>query len=207
MAMFYEKSHIEQFLHNNMDNALITYFQEYLKINFVNTVRSQLSITNDTIEQIKNISRYCGCTSEFKISDYIAFLVKIFTKDPIEIKIIQLIPNSATAKVRQLVQDDITEIPKLLIIHIDRQGSNSLIDIQKKIMPNDNIYHSNQLVFHSVICFNANLKRYYGLLKINNRWYIYDNKKTPCLYETDRKNKELNDSIKRECIIIFYKLN
>lgn len=110
----------------------------------------------------------------------------------------------------------ITNIPNMLALSINRfKEQDTRIDtdviIQKKIIlpAKDNYFNSYEWFFHAAICHKGISTRsghYYTLLSNNNKWYLFDDMKVPCLKEVSMTDKSVTNLIKKECIFLIYKL-
>jgi hypothetical protein len=105
----------------------------------------------------------------------------------------------------------IINIPPIIPFVINRFNNKIKINIQKKIKLNPfDEYNDLDFSFHSVICFSGDTLEnghYYSLLQNCGKWYIYDDKKYPCLNEVKMDEKNIINMIMSECIIIFYLYN
>lgn len=103
------------------------------------------------------------------------------------------------------------------------QRNNTDIIIQKKISPfheyNDGL-NKRDWIFHAAICHKGDTVEsghYYCLLRHNDKYYIFDDAKIPCIDEVETKtNKEMSDEekkyvtevvdkIKKDCVFILYR--
>ena len=109
----------------------------------------------------------------------------------------------------------ISNTPNILALSINRfNEEKSRIDsdviIQKKIniIKKDNLLNYNEWIFHSAVCHKGSSTKsghYYSLLSNNNKWYLFDDIKWPCLKEVSMNDKIITDMIKKDCVFLIYK--
>lgn len=96
MALFYSPSVIENLLNNDPKNGTAIYLQEYVKFNFINQIRNNKSILEDTVNMIRTICIQLGWknntnnTEEYfeqqDITEFFIFLLDLFNGPTIEIQ-------------------------------------------------------------------------------------------------------------------------
>lgn len=88
MALFYNKSILDKLLLNNLKQPTGIYLQEIIKTNFINQVRNNKSVLNNTIENIiklcSNIG-YVDNNSNINLIDFYIFLMQLFENQSIQI--------------------------------------------------------------------------------------------------------------------------
>lgn len=212
IALFYTPSSI---YYNMLDiipkNINFIYFQEMIKINFIEPLRKNISIQNNIINEIRNFCFLNGWLMETPqkilmdqdITKYLNFIVKNIDDDftkTIELKI----TNDIDTKIllEKWNEENIMKIEHNILmapIYLNRvDNKNHSVDIKKKIKIKENI----KLEIHSIICHNT---KYYCIFINNNKWYIFENCKIPCIRKIDIK--EMADKIKSEAILLIYKMN
>lgn len=283
MALFYSNTHLEYLLCKEIKNTMGIYLQEYIKGNFVNSVRNNKSVLSVDIEMIRTLCFQLGWrknnlnssqqneeyTKQQDVNEFFTFLTEIFENEQVEIirntiseelvekneigskEQIPFIPlsipeNKTVTTVKQMLHNwlfdnildfkrniitengqletfvrglntySICNIPNMIALSINRfnnDGTRINIDIiiQKKISISnkDNFMNNTELFFHSAICHRGTSTKsghYYTLLSNNNKWYLFDDLKTPCMKEVSMKDTNVTNSIKKDCVFLIYRL-
>lgn len=228
VGLYLNKSILDNTLKNNINNVVGMYLQEYIKHNFLNRIRNGKSVTGDIVETIRVLLINCGWDILFNqspINDFYNFF-----SDLLEINKINLLNKDSIRYIQHNLNEDIsvkdivnkwikhhnfmTNTPALVPIFINRfendtKNINQVV-IQKKICPllNKSLIGSYEWIFHSAICHKgSNIKNghYYTLIKINTKWYIFDNKHIPSLREISMSDEKIVENIKRDCVLIMYR--
>jgi ubiquitin C-terminal hydrolase len=85
------------------------------------------------------------------------------------------------------------------------------VDIQRKISPfhNKHTVNKHEWIFHAAVCHRGdtiNSGHYYSILTRGEEYYVFDDLNTPCLTLVGMENPEVTNIIKRECILLIYRL-
>jgi uncharacterized UBP type Zn finger protein len=97
MGLFFEESIIDRLLNGNIKSdenyGVVLYLQEYIKLNFVDVMRSNMSIMSDTIIMLRELLIENGWKKELydehfnqqDVTEFYTFLINIFNGPQIEI--------------------------------------------------------------------------------------------------------------------------
>lgn len=209
IAMFYTQPEI---LNTNIDYVNM-YLQEYIKINFINKIKSGKSIMVNDLTLLKNIISHYGCT-ENTIPNLYSFLIAKVSKA--NDNAIQLVNNKIpfiafdldeNTNIKILLQlwlskNIITNVPNMICISINRKND-ALININKKISANINndILQRNVWSFHAAICINHD---HSYVLFYDKNYYIFDDLVIPSIIQVNIKDKYIMDKIISEVVFVIY---
>ena len=200
---------LERYRDNNLK---LLYFQEILKTSFIDLVRRSKSVFD--LEDINIMSKKLNDRDNITVITYTELLLKLFNVTPIITKnsniykiIILLDDKHAEKSINGLIYNylatnNITNVPKILTIALQRQKTSSKIDIQKRLKINDNVW-----IFHSLICKDSN-NNLYSLINFNDYYYIFNANNTPCLSinKIDMNNNLISDKIKSVLFLVIYRI-
>lgn len=154
-------------------------------------------------EIIKSISVYC-------------LEIDIFEHNTIKNLINDWITKNITTHNEEFsIYYQFREIPMIIPIYLNRKNKNGdtvlcQVDIMKKIrFKKKNIKYQNMFwTIHSVICFsNSGGGNYYTITNTNNNWYMFSNDRIPSLLKINMDDKFISEKIKKESVLIFYRLS
>jgi len=83
------------------------------------------------------------------------------------------------------------------------------INVEKVILPFKHMNKNLSWTIHAIICHNGvNTKsgHYYTILCNNDKWYLFDDLKTPSLKEISIKDYDIDEKIKKQSVFLLYKL-
>lgn len=159
--------------------------------------------------------------SEYGIRDKIPFISLDLSQEIQENHINVMINNWINNKNNNTYMINIVNIPFILTLMINRfknnMFNNNPVTIPKRIGNLINTMLPSQPIwsFHAAICCkgttNENIQQtilsvhYYTLIYDNDKYYIFDDKKIPCMNEISMKDKQIIEMIKKECFFLIYK--
>ena len=110
-------------------------------------------------------------------------------------------------------------IPSYLSFYINRYDNNGdknnwEVDIMKKTKFFNNTDSKQKYIqwkIHSIICNEGDdfeTSYYYSVVTdYNNNWFMFDDRKIPCLSEIDMSNDDIIEKVRKECMFITYVIN
>jgi hypothetical protein len=109
------------------------------------------------------------------------------------------------------------ELPMIIPIYINRHTekditNTSQIDIFKKIKfrkNNDKTQDNACWIIHAIICLSSSGSgHYYSLIQVDKKdWYLFSNARIPSLVKIRISDPDVALKIKKECVLILYRLN
>lgn len=226
VGLFYTSSMIyNNILESNPDNHNFIYLQEMIKLNFINPLRKNISITRNIINEIRNYSFLNGWINDEpekileqqSIIEYYLFIVKNMNQHHLGKEYIKLnLENNNNQTIKILLNKWLTTndhiyqdiVPHFVTLYLNRfedDKYDTKVDINEKIRLN---HKNHKWIIHSVICYtndNINSGHYYAILSHNNKWLMFDDLSIPSIREIDMSNKDLINKIKKECLLLIYK--
>jgi hypothetical protein len=202
VALFFSRSVFENMLTTDPKTPQVIYLQEYIRLNFVEYIRNNKSVLEDSINTIRDLCTKCGWINDKlqqqHVHEFYTFLLDQFNAPKIETKNKQ----KCYTTWEDINNKNIQNSPYILGIHLDKQLDR--VDIPKKIHPTAQVfpfYH--EWDFHAAICICNN--HYYTLLVHEKQFLIFDDKKVPCLQLVDMSDTILIKRIKTESIFLIYR--
>lgn len=232
MGLFFKPSVIDFILNKDIKNVAAIYFQEYIKENFVSSVRNGKSVLKDDMEMIRTMSIHLGWKNkedymlQQDVTEYYSFLMDIFEMEKITIQTKDIKENLSFIPLTLLETNLETETVKNMLLNWQTENNSSIFNSPpiiglsinrftntgKKI--NTNVIIQKKIAewtFHAAICYKEvnqeiNQGHYYALLSGNNGiWYIFDDLKIPCIRSVRMDDPVITDMIKKECYFVFYR--
>jgi hypothetical protein len=227
IAMFYKKNtYIDNILNFKPKDNKFIYLQEIIKHKFLNKIRNNISITINSIKELKILIQFLSKCKilddpyEYNIPKFYDWLLNAFDVQPININNNLLTPHldfnilsHSNYNVKALLSEfsstnEINLINNHLFIGIafNRSDTNkSKIDIMKRIKIYDK--KNAKWIIHSIICQKNidNLIHYYSLIHISdNNWILYDDLNIPCIQDLNIKDTDKAAEIMSEVIFALY---
>ena len=229
VALFFSPSINDSLLKKDIAKDII-YLQEYIKINFIEKIRQNISIDDEIVNIIRNLCVENGWKIDYydqqNICEFYFFLMDKLEAQLIELKngdraslvTLSLENNTKETSIKNILNNTqnitLNNYPDLLVFYLDRfdkiERNTINILIQKRISPFEKqfLIHKPIWEFHSAICHQGdNLREghYYSLIYHNNNYYIFDDFMIPCFREIKMNDENVTNMIKKDCILIFYK--
>lgn len=228
VGLFCEKSIIEKIMLTNtyQCEGHTTYLQKLIKHKFVDSIRNNISVTSNVLNEIRNYAYLCGwklsmplldLMDSYNPTDFLFFLLDIFKIPLIEIDnspqhciTLDKLDSNLTKMYNIWTQyHTIDNIPPFLIFKIDRDIiGNAPVDYMTKIklFKSEHLYGDIKWIFHCIICKASN-NLYYCVIMINEILYVWYEKQCPNLFVLDLEDQNGITKIKTESICVIYKRN
>lgn len=202
VAMFLKPSKISDMLMNDINNINMYYLQETIRVNFVDRIRNNCSIELSTINEIRNISFFLNWKqtddplTQFNINDFYTFITKNMSNTYIHY-ILNPDNISLETSINELIQnfEPVEKNIDFVSFYINRKN-NRVIEIMKEVKIAG---QKRNKKIHAVVCYSD---RYYAIIKINDKWYLFDEQSLPSIVPLDIKI--IKDRIQKFCVMLFY---
>lgn len=214
IALFYTT---DSAIYTENNNVSSIYLQEFIKINFINKIKSGKSLLLSDLQRLETLFKYYGYSGN-SITDFFNFLMPQVVSNS---STYEYIIKTTTTSFNYLYINDITEPtikalmqnnykniytnkPHIFCIAINREN-HIPININKKISTNvnNNLLQRTVWDFQALICLRNN--NYYTLFSHNKKYYIFDAHIIPSIIQINIKDKYVMDIITREVCFIIYK--
>ena len=180
------------------DNNIFSFYKYLSNIFLINYIEYKNTNLIDDIDKNKNLISIIDLDINDKIDNTISL------KDLIDNWLLNKCNNNLDVK-------KILNIPELIALKINRNNRSIDININKKIciFNYTRQYDLEKLRWNilSIICQDSISNNYYSVLIINEKWYLFNDMEIPCFKEISMSNNLITNKIKKECLLLFYRLN
>lgn len=187
MALFYVPSNIDMMLNKDIKNTMALYLQEYIKINFVNTVRDNKSVTADMIEMLRVLCVENGWKGlnddeyimQQDVNEFYTFIMNLFECTLIDIQretITNQNPNEILPFIPLSIPEGITHITIKDMLHnwlYDNGLNNNIVNIPNIIALSINRFRNNGTRINTDIIIQKKIVPTIKKMLMNNIEWIF----------------------------------
>jgi hypothetical protein len=195
------KDFLKIIINNNYyikENNIVSFYKYLSNILLINSVEYE---NRNLIEDIDKNKSFVSIIN-LDINDNINNIISL--KDLIDNWLLNKCNNNLEVK-------KILNTPELIALKINRNNKCIDININKKIciFNYTRQYDLEKLRWNilSIICHDTKSNNYYSILIIKGKWYLFNDIEIPCFKEISMSNNLITNKIKKECMLLFYKLD